>query len=110
MMRHHRERIADCRQVVGPVPFHEQRDVIEQQFARAGRKLEPQFCESAVERGLRRHALFLSSGWKPRFKCASRSEIDAGVIPEMRAAWPMVSGRWRFSFCWTSAEDRKSVV
>ena len=28
----------------------------------------------------------------PRFRCTSSSEIAAGVMPEMRAAWPIVSG------------------
>ena len=28
-----------------------------------------------------------------RFRCTSSTEIAAGVMPEMRAAWPSVSGR-----------------
>jgi hypothetical protein len=28
--------------------------------------------------------------------------MAAGVMPEMRDAWPSVSGRWRVSFCRTS--------
>jgi hypothetical protein len=71
---------------------HEQLHVIEQALARVGAQRELQLAEPAVERGLRRHALFLSSGRKPRFRCTSSSEIAAGVIPGMRDAWPSVSG------------------
>ena len=46
---------------------------------------------------------------KPRFRCTSRSEIAAGVMPEMRAAWPSVSGRCRLSFCCTSVEKPRTV-
>ena len=77
--------------------------------SRARRPAAPgQFAQPAVERGLRRHAALLLSMLlaQPRFKCTSSSEIAAGVMPEMRAAWPMVSGRWRLSFCCTSATVR----
>jgi len=86
VMRHHGERLADCGQVVGAVPFRDQRGVLQQPLARAGGKLQREFAEPAVQRGARRHALFLSAARKPRFKCTSRSEIAAGVTPEMRAA------------------------
>ena len=42
---------------------------------------------------------------KPRFRCTSSSEIAAGVTPEMRAAWPIVSGLCRLSFCCTSVGE-----
>ena len=35
----------------------------------------------------------------PRFKCTSSNAIAAGVMPEMRAAWPIVSGLCRLSLC-----------
>src|SRR5215213_873707 len=93
VMADHGKRIANRCQVVSAVPFHEQRHVIEQMSRRALWKVERQFSEPALERGLRCHALFLSSGRKPRFRCTSNSEIAAGVMPWMRAAWPSVSGR-----------------
>ena len=39
----------------------------------------------------------------------SRIEIAAGVTPEMRAAWPTVSGRCALSFCWTSIDRPRSA-
>ena len=41
---------------------------------------------------LRTHAVFCAAP-KPRFRCTSSNEMAAGVIPEMRAACPSVSGR-----------------
>ena len=46
---------------------------------------------------------------KPRFRCTSSSAIAAGVTPEMRAAWPTVSGRCWLSFCCTSVERPRTV-
>ena len=43
------------------------------------------------------------------FRCTSSSEIAAGVMPEMREAWPSVSGRCRLSFCCTSIEGPAPV-
>jgi hypothetical protein len=108
MLLNHGERVADCGQVVGAVPFLEQPHVIEQAIARRGGQRQRELAEAAIERSLRRHALFLSRARNPRFKCTSKSEIAAGVTPEMRAACPMVSGRWRFSFCCTSADKPRT--
>jgi len=34
--------------------------------------------------------------------------MAAGVMPEMRAAWPSVSGRWESSFCRTSTDKPRT--
>ena len=44
------------------------------------------------------HALFFKAA-AVRFKCTSKTEIDAGVTPDTREAWPTVSGFARLSFC-----------
>ena len=43
-----------------------------------------------------------------RLRCATRSVSAAGVIPSMRAAWPMVRGRMALSFWRTSLESPES--
>src|SRR4051812_9915249 len=91
MLAHHGTRFANCRQVVAPIPFRQQRHVSEQLIMHRRGQREIQFCDAALERGTRRHAVFLD-GCKPLFKCTSSREIAAGVIPEMRDAWPMLSG------------------
>ena len=45
----------------------------------------------------------------PRFRCTSNSEIAAGVMPEMRAAWPSVSGLCALRLCCTSADRPRTV-
>src|SRR5581483_316915 len=104
VVTHHPQRITNCGQVVNAVPFVEQRQIVQQLLARASGKRERQMFQAALERGARRHAVFVD-GWNPLFKCTSSSEIAAGVMPEMRDAWPMVSGRWRLSFCCTSTDS-----
>src|SRR5258706_5370720 len=109
-MAHCLQGLADRGQVVGLVPLREQLQVGDQLFARALRERERHFAESAFERGARRHAVFLCPvscevRFVARFRCTSRSEMAAGVTPEMRAAWPIVSGRWRASF-WRTSFDK----
>src|SRR5258706_12565364 len=64
-------------------------------------------CEAQVQFRLRsprhqcRHVANLSGVGTPRFRWTSSNEIAAGVIPEMREAWPIVSGLCGFSFCCT---------
>ena len=54
---------------------------------------ESQDCDSFSELRRQTHALFFFF-WpeKPRFTCTSNNEIAAGVMPEIRAACPAVSG------------------
>src|SRR5882672_2865212 len=91
MLAHHGKRFANRGQVVAAVPFGEQHYVGDQLIAGARRQRELEFFQAALERGLRRHAVLLD-GCKPLFKCTSKSEIAAGVMPEIREAWPTVSG------------------
>ena len=91
MLTHHGEWVADCGQVVAAIPFGEQHHVGDQLIAGARRQRELEFFKAALERGVRRHAVLLD-GCKPLFKCTSKSEIAAGVMPEIRDAWPTVSG------------------
>src|SRR5204862_4775986 len=100
MMAHHGERFANCGQVIAAIPFGEQCHVREQPIERSPRQRKLQLLQAALERSAWRHAVFLD-GCRPLFKCTSNSEIAAGVMPEMRDAWPTVSGLCRFSFCWT---------
>ena len=46
----------------------------------------------------------------PRFKCTINSATAAGVTPEMRLAWPTVSGRCWLSFCCTSADKPLTLL
>ena len=91
MLTHHGEWVASSGQVVAAIPFGEQHYVGDQLIAGARRQRERKFFQAALERGVRRHAVFLD-GCKPLFKCTSKSEIAAGVMPETREAWPTVSG------------------
>src|SRR5438477_5113089 len=99
-------------EVVRPVPFFQQRDVGQQFLLRYGVDLEAQGADATGERRPERHADNFSglgrASLNPRFRCTSNSEIAAGVTPEMRAAWPMVSGRCWFNFCCTSIESPRT--
>ena len=107
-MRDHLRPLADRRQVVGPIPLGEQVEIARQLVARrrtgvAGIARSPPpatqarmvaatsrpSCRSHGRVGCRRG----DRRRMPRFRCTSSSEIAAGVMPEMRAAWPIVSGR-----------------
>src|SRR6266850_1513466 len=107
MMAHHGERFTNCGQVVAAIPFGEQRYVSDQLIAGTRGQRELEFFQSAPERGERRHAVFLD-GCKPLFRCTSKSEIAAGVIPEMREAWPTVSGLCWLSFCCASTDSPRT--
>ena len=104
MVRHHREWVSNRGQVVGPVPLRKQSKIPKEYFGCARRQGKPELRWPLIERCAGRHARFFSGLPNPLFRWTSRSEIAAGVIPEMRAAWPIVSGRCQLSFCWTSAE------
>src|SRR5688572_13388592 len=112
MQAHHLQRITNRGQIEGLVPLGEQLQVREQFAPRGLWQSQVQFAETVVERGPRRHAIFFSAFplLNPRFKCTSKSEIAAGVIPEIRAACPIVSGLNRFSFCWTSTDRPRTLV
>src|SRR5207248_1901791 len=57
----------------------------------------PGQADAPGERPTKAHAVRFSeldgASLNPRLRCTSRSEIAAGVTPEIRAAWPSVSGR-----------------
>ena len=102
VVRHHVVRVAHCGQVIDLVPFLDQVEVgqeltklrWEQTYAHRrgafGQARREQVSDS-------RHGVQADTGsanWmKPRFfRCTSSSEMDAGVMPEMREASPNVSG------------------
>lgn len=100
-MRDHALGLADRRQVVGPIPLGQKFDVRSEFLPRARRDVESQHCEARGELGGKagRHhgdhannALRSGRLWPMRFRWTSKSEIEAGVTPEIRAAWPIVSG------------------
>src|SRR5690349_18468796 len=101
MHAHHLKRLANRGQVEDLVPLCKELEVRKQLSPRGLRQPKLQFAETRIKSGLRRHALFFSVFLllRPRFRCTSRSEIAAGVIPEIRAACPIVSGLNRSSFC-----------
>ena len=97
VVAHHLQRIANRGQVVGPVPLREQREIRRAAVPAASGRQAPAPVRPSPRSSAARGVMPTSSacGEKPRFRCTSSSEIAAGVMPEMRAAWPMVSGRWR---------------
>jgi len=106
-------------QVVDPVPLFQQREILKKLVPLAATQRKTYFrCsifEAPVQFGLRsprhqcRHAADLSGVRTPRFRWTSSSEIAAGVIPEMREAWPIVSGLCWFSFCCTSIDRPRTL-
>ena len=104
MMRDHALRFADRGQVVRLVPLGEQREVGDQlralriaSSARPSAAMPRQVdgrapgpaATSVMPTALRAPRPAVAA---PRFRWTSNSEIAAGVMPEMRAAWPIVSG------------------
>ena len=128
VVRDHALRLADRGQVVRAVPLREQREVGERAASRcAGGSATPRAPRARAECPRRASATPASRGHrrrcragtrragcgaarKPRFRCTSSSEIAAGVMPEMRAAWPIVSGRCWLSFCCTSVDRPRTVA
>src|SRR5262245_59079124 len=109
MMRDHPLRLANCGQVVGCVPLREEGDISLELLSGIRRQRRAtcpaELKEAGVDVGCCRHAVRRSSiepgvagvneteaDARPRFKWTSSNAIAAGVIPEMRAAWPIVSG------------------
>src|SRR5262244_1737183 len=90
-------------EVMDPIPLVQQLKVSDQFGLCFGPELEREPGQPATELpdklGLpgrsreRAHAADLARGAARRFRCTSRSEIAAGVTPEIRDAWPRVSGR-----------------
>jgi len=119
MMRDHALRFADRRQVVRLVPLRQQREIRGQRRAlcciqRETERRDPRREIDVVrcrmrDRGHADSASLPARAAAPPLRCTSKSEIVAGVIPEMRAACPMVSGLWRFSFCCASADSPRTL-
>ncbi|MCY1537234.1 hypothetical protein D9M68_727230 [compost metagenome] len=111
MTRDHFVRIAHRGQVVGLVPFDQQRQVGEQLFLLQGRNFNAQLKGAlrqffGMPSGHQRHQALCSS-WRPAprfFRWISSREIAAGVTPGIREAWPSVSGRVLPSLCWISLD------
>ena len=115
----HLLRVAHRRQVVNPVPFLEQRQVGQQLLELGLAQRQTERGRARFQRGGRRlcacaaHAAGLSAvsgaGRRPLkppfFRWISSREMVAGVMPEMREAWPRVSGRCLASF-WRASIDR----
>ena len=124
MVRDHPRGLADRRQVVRPVPLREQLEVrVELVCARSGRRVDAERGAACGDARRRSHALVAAvmptrtrvgaaalAARNPRFRCTSSSEIAAGVTPEMRAAWPIVSGSCAFSFCCTSIDRPRTIA
>src|SRR6185503_2396252 len=104
---------ADRAQVVGLVPLEQQAHQLQQLLV--GVRFEAELAHTAGElfvearhRQRPAHAAVSRARPTPRLRCTSKREIAAGVTPEMRDAWPTVSGRCWLSFCWTSIESPRT--
>src|SRR5882672_2508701 len=90
-------------QVMHPIPLVEEVQMGKQLGSNLGAQRKPELGYTPVQlpgelallrrRRQRAHAADRSRDPERRFRCTSSSEIAAGVIPEMRDAWPIVSGR-----------------
>ena len=109
MMREHFRRLAHGGQVVGLVPFFDQRQIIEHALLRRRPDIQSERCDARGQFTGEAHALFCKVSCAC-FRCTNSTEIAAGVTPEMREAWPMVSGFTRLSFCWTSIDRLRTCV
>src|SRR6266852_5261765 len=107
-------------QVVDLVPLVQQYEILKELVPLAATQRKTylccSICEAPVQFRLRsprrhqcRHAADLSGVRTPRFRWTSSSEIAAGVIPEMREAWPIVSGLFSFSFRCTSTDTPRTL-
>jgi len=112
VVREHLLRVAHGRQVVNPVPFLDQGQVAQQPFQLGIAQAQAEFGRPRLQDRERiSHAAWLSSAGErkplkpPFFRWISNREIVAGVMPEMREAWPSVSGRCLASF-WRASIDR----
>ena len=123
VMRDHARGLANRGQVVGLVPLREQRrgtravaraaprsaarpervDAAAERLGRSTRALVPEHSASA--RALTPTG---ATAPAPRFRWTSSSEMAAGVMPEMRAAWPTVSGLPAASFCRASVDSPRT--
>jgi len=121
VMRHHISRVSHRGEVVDLVPLGDEAQVGEQAITDGRRKCEPQFQERAGQQPVRVKNAQAASRVrvpprpsKPRnrpfFRCTSNSDIAAGVTPEIREAWPKVSGRCRLSFWRTSTLSAETAA
>src|SRR6266536_3300989 len=96
MVRNDALGLANRGQVVRAVPLVEQRDVREELRLRGRIDVEAERGDASGERLSEHHAVSFSwpgsASLNPRLRCTSNNEIAAGVMPEMRAACPSVSG------------------
>src|SRR4051812_41927829 len=107
----HRFRLAYGGEVVHVVPLLNEREGLQQVALGLLRNCEPERAGSVGETRHQAHALCFFSGCeKPRFTCTSNKEMAAGVMPEIRAACPAVSGLNWFNFCCTSVERPRTVL
>ena len=107
MQDHHPGGLANRGEVVHAIPLRDQLQVGAELATLPGRGFDRHGSQSRLDRLVEVQALF-SIPAPRRFKCTSRSEIAAGVMPWMRAAWPIVSGRCWESFCCASRESPRT--
>ena len=98
--RHHVHRIAHGGEIEGPVPFGEQREERDEGRASRLRERHPEGRKPGGETRLQNGG----QAAERRLRCTRSSEMAAGVTPEIRAAWPKVTGRNEDSFCTTSVD------
>jgi hypothetical protein len=91
--------VADCRQVIGAVPFFQQADESQQLCLPRVRQVQSHAGQRAAQFRRERHAALR------RFRKTRSSDIAAGVTPCTREAWPRVCGRAWPSF-WRTSKDR----
>src|SRR5581483_11619276 len=108
VMAHRFARISDRGQVIDLIPLIEQSQEPLELFQRDRR--EPQsegvgaYLQCLGQRLLLADMRIAPASSAYRLRWTSSSETAAGVIPEILAACPRVSGRCSLSFCWASIE------
>ena len=112
VVREHFLRVTHGRQVVHLVPLLQQREELQQ--TQELRIVQPQRQRLGTRaQALHQHIAHATTPSSARtkplkppfFRCTNNSEIAAGVTPEIREAWPSVSGRCFCSACRTSIDN-----
>ena len=106
-------RVAQSGQVVDLVPFLNQRRIGQQALDLFVRQAQAQSLHAGTQARLQIHthactpssAVCMKPLKPPFFRWIKSSDTLAGVMPEMREAWPKVSGRCLASF-WRASIDK----
>src|SRR5437867_9590339 len=125
-MTHQFGRLTNCREIVDAIPLRKQSEILQKAALGVRRQHQTKAGETMVELDFSVHSVAAFGlgrpesavapvrsttsfeSFSPGLRYTSKTEIAAGVIPEMRVAWPRVSGRCWFSFCCTSTDSPRT--